>query len=400
MREMFPPNRKSDKPIVVVSRGAKARKRQRRDVSERLKDMSRFASILLLLQLAVAPLSAQEFSGQVGRIDEAQLGLDWYRLRQGEFPILPVEGVRVSALDCEPACPDPVLSDPAGWFRFIDLASPVRLRFDPPECDPGDSECELLEPREVERESGARTTLGAKWPRGIVDTMLRYMPSVAGALYVKREGEIPVAPGAAGSASSEIVWVTGRHGWHPYLEQRTFLHEMMHLFEFRLRLNCWHENQDVDGYVMHENWLRAYDADRARLTSLGLPIREPEGYSLSGEKRGLETLAWFANYYFMPDALTLDWRKDHPSLQFMTHAELEQYAPQRYALFEKIVFGRYLKEKSWLGSASTGEKWPGMCRAPQNEWVSLSKYLLVPSLLPKRNLSPSAGFACGAVDLH
>ena len=98
--------------------------------------------------------------------------------------------------------------------------------------------------------------------------------------------------------------------------------------------------------------------------------------------------------------LMLEWRKDHPSLQFMTHAELEQYAPQRYALFEKIVFERYLKEKSWLGSASTGEKWPGMCRAPSNEWVSVSKYLLVPSPLLKRNLSPVAGFKCGVIDLH
>ena len=353
-----------------------------------------------MLQLAASSLSAQEFTGQVGRIDEAQLGMGWSRIGPGEFPILPVEGVRVSVLDCGPDCPDPVRSDPAGQFRFIDLASPARLRFDPPECDPGDSECEPLEPREVERESGARTALGAKWPRGIVDTMLRYMPSVAGALYVKREGEIPGLPGAAGSASSEIVWVTGRHGWHPYLEHRTFLHEMMHLFEFRLRLNCWHENQDVDGYVMHENWLRAYDADRIRAASLGLPLREPEGYNLTGSRRGLETLAWFAADYFVADALMLEWRKDHPSLQFMTHAELEQYAPQRYALFEKIVFGRYLKEKSWLGSASTGEKWPGMCRAPRNEWVSVSKYLLVPSPLPKRNLSTAAGFQCGLIDLY
>ena len=63
--------------------------------------MSRFAWILLLLPSVATALSAQEFRGRAGRIDEAQLGMDWYRLRQGEFPILPVEGVRVSVLICE-----------------------------------------------------------------------------------------------------------------------------------------------------------------------------------------------------------------------------------------------------------------------------------------------------------
>ena len=174
----------------------------------------------------------------------------------------------------------------------------------------------------------------------------------------------------------------------------------MHLYEFRLRDVCWLQHQDVNGFVLHENWLRAYDADRARLTSLGLPIREPEGYNLNGEKRGLETLAWFAADYFLHEALVLEWRKDYPSSRAVTHSELEQYAPHRYAFFEKIVFERYLKEKSWLGSASTGEKWPGMCRASSNEWVSVSKYLLVPSPLLKRNLSPAAGFKCGVIDLH
>ena len=63
--------------------------------------MSRFAWILLLLPSVATPLSAQEFRGRAGRIDEAQLGMDWWRLRQGEFPILPVERVRVSVLICE-----------------------------------------------------------------------------------------------------------------------------------------------------------------------------------------------------------------------------------------------------------------------------------------------------------
>ncbi len=361
--------------------------------------MPRFAWVLLLLQLVVAPLRADDFTGQVGSIDAAQLGLDWYLLGPGEFPILPLEGVTVSVLECGEDCPDPVRTDPDGRFRFPDTASPARLRFDPPECAENDPECEPLEPREVERESGARTALGAKWPAGIVDIMLRYMPSVAGALYVKREGEIPTNPGASGSASLEAVWVTGRHGWKPFLEYGTFIHELMHVYDLRLRNACWYENQDVDGYVLHENWLRAYDADRARMDSLGIPLREPDGYDLTGWRRGAETLAWFATDYFRPDALTLEWLKMHPASRAVTHAELEQYAPHRYAFFEKIIFERYLKEKSWLGSASTGEKWPGMCRAPRNEWVSVSKYLLVPSSLPKRNLSPGAGFQCGFLDL-
>ena len=397
---MFPSNRKSGKPIVVVLEGEKARKRQRRDAPERLKDMSRFAWILLLLQLAATPLSAQEFTGQAGRIDEALLGLDWYLLGAGEFPILPVEEVWVSVLDCEPDCPYPVRADPAGRFRFPDLASPARLRFDPLECPDNDWECEPLEPREVERASGARTALGAKWPPGIEDAMLRYMPSVAGALYIKRAGEIPGLPGAAGSASREAVWVNGIKGWHPFLEYGTFVHELMHLFEYRLRVACWHENQDVDGWVLHENWLRAYDDDRDRMERLGIPLGERDGYDWTGSRRGRETLAHFASDYFMPDDVVLWWRGERIQSPALTHTELEKYAPHRYNFFEKIVFERYLKEKSWLGSASTGEKWPGMCRAPSNEWVSVSKYLLVPSLLPKRNLSPSAGFQCGVIDLY
>ena len=198
---MFPSNRKSGKPIVLVSRGAKALKKQHRDALKRQKDMSRFAWILLLLQLASAPLHAQEFHGQLVRIDEALLGLDWWQLRQGEFPILPAEGVRVSVIDCEADSPDPVLSDPTGHFRFVDLASPARLRFDPPECAGDDPECEPLQPCEVERQSGARTALGAKWPDLVVDVMQRFMPLVADAFYVKHEGEIPSAPGASGAAT-------------------------------------------------------------------------------------------------------------------------------------------------------------------------------------------------------
>ena len=78
--------------------------------------MPRFASIALLLLLITAALPASDFSGQVGRIDEALLGTDWSRLQYGEFPIIPLAGVKVSLVDCEEDCPDPVLSDPAGNF--------------------------------------------------------------------------------------------------------------------------------------------------------------------------------------------------------------------------------------------------------------------------------------------
>ncbi len=345
------------------------------------------------------PLRAEDFTGQVGPIDAAQLDENWYLLRPGEFPIIPLEGVTVSVIDCGGDCPDPVRSDPDGRFRLLGLASPARLRFDPPECAEGDQECEPLEPREVERASGARTALGAKWPAGIEDTMLRYMPSVAGALYVKREGEIPGLPGAAGAANDEIVWVNGRHGWEPFRETSIFLHDLTHVYDHRLRTVCLRENREVNGYVLHENWLRAYDADRIRMDSLGIPLGEADGYNLTGWRRGAETLAWFSQMYYWPNDLVREWRKDHPSLQFMTHDELEQYAPHRYRYFEKIVLERYLKEQSWLGSASTGERWPGMCRAPRNEWVSVGKYLLVPSPLLKRSFPPPAAFECGFLDL-
>lgn len=159
MRETINPNLKSGKRVVLVSRGVKPLKRQRRQAPARQIDMSRFASMLLLLQLAAAPLAAQEFMGQVGRIDEAQLGFTWWRIPPGEYPMLPESGVRVRVVDCEEDCPDPVVSDPAGNFRFAGLASSAKLRFEQPECAVNDFECEPLQPREVERQTGARTAL-------------------------------------------------------------------------------------------------------------------------------------------------------------------------------------------------------------------------------------------------
>ena len=52
--------------------------------------------------------------------------------------------------------------------------------------------------------------------------MQRYMPSVADAIYVKREGEIPGSPGASGVANSRVVWINGRHGWEPWRELSIF----------------------------------------------------------------------------------------------------------------------------------------------------------------------------------
>ena len=364
--------------------------------------MPRFACFLILLQLAATPLTAQEFTGQVGRIDEAQLGMDWYRLRQGEFPILPVEGVRVSVIDCEAGCPDPVLSDPAGGFRFAVLASPARLRFDPPECGDDDPECEPLQPREVERQTGARTALGAKWPDLVVDLMQRFMPSVADAIYVKREGDIPNAPGASGSASDEVVWVSGRYGWRQSSELSTFIHELMHVFELRLRNACLRENRDIDGWVLQESWLRAYDEDRARMERLGMELREPDGYGLSGWRRGAETLAWFTQMYLIPDSMTLERRKRSTSPQFMTHAEFEEYAPDRHDWFERMLYVRNIERRSYLEAHPGATTWPGMCEPPERLAWALDRLPHLPQFSKQAHESQKlpAGFKCGFLDLH
>ncbi|MDE2811445.1 MAG: hypothetical protein OXM01_00340 [Gemmatimonadota bacterium] len=364
--------------------------------------MPRFASIALLLQLVTATLTASDFSGQIGRIDEAQLGMDWYLLGQGEFPILPVEGIQVSVVDCEEDCPDPVLSDPTGRFSFADLDSPARLRFDPPECALDDSECEPLQPRVVERQSGARTALGAKWPDLVVDLMQRFLPSVADAIYVKREGEIPAAEGASGAASDEVVWINGRHGWEPWSELATFLHELMHVFERRLRRACWLDNQDVDGYVLQESWLQAYDADRARMERFGMSLREPNGYNLTGYKRGLETLAWFTEMYLQPDYMTIEKRKRFASTRSMTHAELEEYAPNRIDWFERMLYGRSVDRRSFFQANPHAETWPGRCASPERLAWALDRLPPLPqfSKSASSDLGIPPGFKCGAVDLH
>ncbi len=364
--------------------------------------MHRFASFLLFLLLTAAPLAAQEFAGQVGRIEEALLSFDWWKLRPGEFPILPVAGVRVSVLDCGTDCPDPVLSDPTGRFRFFELASPARLRFDPPECPVNDFECEPLQPRVVERQDGARTALGAKWPDLVVDLMQRFMPSVADALYVKREGEIPNSPGASGSANIEVVWINGRHGWRPSRELNIFLHELMHVFELRLRRSCRQEKQDVQGLVLQESWLQAYDADRARLERLGLPLRELEGYNLMGNRRGSETLAWFADSYLLPDRMTLELRKRTSSFLYMTHAELEEYAPYRIDWFERMLYGRSVDRRSYLQANPGASSWPGMCEPPERLAWALDRLPPLPQFSKQASgsLGIPAGFKCGVVDLH
>ena len=94
-----------------------------------------------------------------------------------------------------------------------------------------------------------RTAPARSWERSgrqaIEDTILRYMPSVAGAIYIKREGEIPEKSGSRGLGKH-----VGGLGHRPprmaspFLENSsTFVHELMHLYERRLRLACWHQNQ-------------------------------------------------------------------------------------------------------------------------------------------------------------
>ena len=333
----------------------------------------------LVFALLGWPAAAQPFEGRIGRLDEALLGEDWYQLRPSEMPAIPLEGVTVSVLDCGETCPDPAVTDATGWFTFPDLAAETALlHFEPPACAEDDLECEPLEPREELLPNGGRTVLGAKWPAGVEDTVLRYLPSVAGTIYIKREGEIPGLPGAGGSASSWVVWVNGRHGWEAFREHRTFVHEIMHTYEFRLRIACWRHRPEVKGWILQENWMSAYEADRRLLEENGLPLREPDAFEMSEYRRARETLAWFAEEYFTPDALTLGWigryRICGPAgcrpglnLKFKTHRELEAYAPNRYHYFERIVFERYLDEKKWLRENPDGEEWPGRCEAPPLE---------------------------------
>ena len=216
----------------------------------------------------------------------------------------------------------------------------------------------------------------AKWPEGIDDTIGRYLPSVAGTLYVKTDSEIPGRPGAIGSTNSRIVWYKTGPSHSPYIEHRIFLHEIMHVYEYRLRLACWDENRDIDGWVLAENWLRAYDEDRLHLESLGLLLEERDAYELDENSRARETLARFAAKYFMPEDRTLQFRLENPTLPYQTYRELAEYAPNRYAYFEKIVFERYLGEKRWLRAGADAEDWPGMCTAPLNEGVTALEYLL------------------------
>ena len=341
---------------------------------------ARFWAALLL----AAPAAAQpslDFEGYVGRLDAVQLGEDWYTLTPATMPSLPLEGVTVTVLDCGENCPDPVRTDAAGWFSIPGLGQDLaRLHFEPPACDENDLECEPLEPRQEVLENGGRTVLGAKWPADVEDTMLRYMPSVAGTLYVKREGEIPGIPAAAGGASTWVVWTNGVNGWQQFLETRTFLHELMHVYERRLRLTCWHRHQDIDGFVLEESWLQAYDADRALLDQLGMPLEEPDAYELSEYSRARETLARFAEDYFTPEALMLEWRQRPTSARTLTYGELEQYAPHRYAFFERLVFGRYLDRKSWERANPDAESWPGMCSPPPETAWALDRLPPLPGL--------------------
>ena len=335
--------------------------------------MPRWTRYLAFL-LAAGPVAAQEFQGYVGRLDAAQLGEDWYRLTPSEMPSFPIAGVTVSVIDCEENCPEPAVTDAAGWFTFPDLGmESAPLHFEPPACAENDSECEPLETREEVLENGGRTVLGAKWPTGIEDTILRYLPLVANTIYIKREGEIPGLPGAGGAGARWAVWVNGRWGWEAFREYGTFVHELMHTYEFRLRRACRRENREIDGWILEEDWMRAYDEDRRLLDEQGLPLREPDAYRMSEYSRARETLAWFAQEYFMPEALMLEWPwYGTQGTRFKTYRELEQYAPNRYAFFERLVFARYLDRKSWeRAHPDAAEDWPGLCEPfpPSMAWA-------------------------------
>ena len=55
------------------------------------------------------------------------------------------------------------------------------------------------------------------------------------------------------------------------------------------------ETMDIDGWILQENWLGAYEADRRFLAENGsLPLQEPEAQQLGEYSGARETLAWFA----------------------------------------------------------------------------------------------------------
>ena len=359
--------------------------------------MARFARFWVVL-LAAAPALAQaqappaDFQGQVGRLDEMLLGEDWWQLSPAEMPSIPLAGVTVHVLDCAGDCPAPVQTDAAGWFTFPGLGmDSALLSFTPPPCADDDSECEPLEPRQEVLANGARTVLGAKWPAGIEDTMLRYMPLTAGAIYIKRKGAIPGKNDTAGAASQWAVWVNGRKGWDEFGERNVFLHELMHHYEFRLRLACWQENQDIDGFILHGSWLRAYEADMLFLEAHGLPLRERSLSHFSEQRQAQESLADFAEEYFMPEALSQNQRRfafgggGQVVVQVNGYREIEQYAPNRYVYFEQLVFQRYLNEQRWRREYPDGPDWPGLCRtSDDSSVVTVLEYLTKKSSGPGR----------------
>lgn len=315
--------------------------------------------------LTVWPALAQSFQGQVGTPDQALLGEDWYLLTPSEMPAIPLEGVTVSVLDCEENCPAPVRTDAAGWFSFPQLvAESAHLHFEPPACPGNDPECEPLEPREEVLENGGRTVLGAKWPAGVEDTLLRYMPLISGAVYIKWKGEFTgQVAGACGSAGTWAIRINEKCRADAFDEYRTFVHEIVHTYEYRLRLACWYQSQeirDIDGWILKEDWLNALEADREENGLEWVGEYPTEG--LDEGRRARETLARFAENYFTPEALVIGWRQERPASRAKTYRELEQYAPNRYAFFERLVFARYLDRKSWeRAHPDAVEDWPGMC---------------------------------------
>ena len=82
----------------------------------------------------------------------------------------------------------------------------------------------------------------------------------------------------------------------------------------------------------------------------------------SDDWKGRESLADFAERYFTPENLVLQSPRHVTSPSLKTYRELEQYAPNRYAFFERLVFARYLDRKSWeRAHPDAAEDWPGMC---------------------------------------
>ena len=86
----------------------------------------------------------------------------------------------------------------------------------------------------------------------------------------------------------------------------------------------------------------------------------------------------------------------------MTHAELEEYAPNRIDWFERMLYGRSIERRSYLQAHPGASTWPGMCVPPERLAWALDRLPPLPQFSKSASgvekIQPS--FKCGALDLY